>query len=130
MVNNVVVMGRLTRDPELKQTASNVPMATFRIACERDYKSRDGKRETDFIDIIAWRQTAEFVSRFFTKGRLVVVTGKMQSRNWEDKDGNKRTNLEVVAESVYFADSKRDEEKQTRPPEFVPIDEDDDLPFD
>ena len=126
MLNNAVVMGRLTKDPELKQTANNVPMATFRLACERDYKGKDGKRETDFIDVIAWRQTAEFVARFFTKGRLVTIDGKLQSRNWEDKDGNKRTNLEVVADNVYFSDNKIDK----RPPEFVPIDADDsELPF-
>ena len=109
MLNHIVLMGRLTRDPELRRTGSGIAVASFRLAVDRDFGPKDGaERETDFIDIVAWRSTAEFVSRFFTKGRMAVVSGRLQMRNWTDKEGNKRTSAEVVADNVYFGDSKRD----------------------
>ena len=109
MLNHIVLMGRLTRDPELRRTGSGIAVASFRLAVDRDFGPKDGaERETDFIDIVAWRSTAEFVSRFFTKGRMAVVSGRLQMRNWTDKEGNKRTSAEVVADNVYFGDSKRE----------------------
>ena len=109
MLNHIVLMGRLTRDPELRRTGSGVPVASFTVAVDRDFGSREGgEKETDFIDIVAWRNTAEFVSKYFTKGRMAVVSGRLQIRNWNDKDGNKRRSAEVVADNVYFGDSKRE----------------------
>ena len=109
MLNHIVLMGRLTRDPELRRTGSGIAVASFRLAVDRDFAPKDGgEKETDFIDVVAWRSTAEFVSRFFTKGRMAVVSGRLQMRNWTDKEGNKRTTAEVVADNVYFGDSKRD----------------------
>ena len=108
MLNHIVLMGRLTRDPELRYTQSQTPVASFRIAVDRDFGGRDGaERQTDFIDIVAWRSTAEFVSKYFTKGSMAVVSGRLQMRDWTDRDGNKRTSAEVVADNVYFGDSKR-----------------------
>ncbi len=109
MLNHIVLMGRLTRDPELRRTGSGTPVATFTLAVDRDFGSREsGERETDFIDIVTWRSTAEFVSKYFAKGRMAVVSGRLQIRNWNDKDGNKRRSAEVVADNVYFGDSKRE----------------------
>ena len=109
MLNHIAIMGRLTRDPELRRTQSGTAVASFTIAVDRDYSSKDdGSKETDFVDIVAWRSTADFVSRYFSKGRMAVVSGRLQMRKWEDKNGNKRTSAEVVADSVYFGDSKRD----------------------
>lgn len=109
MLNHIVLMGRLTRDPELRRTGSGVAVATFSLAVDRDFgNSATGEKETDFIDIVAWRNTAEFVSKYFTKGRMAVVSGRLQIRNWTDKEGNKRRSAEVVADNVYFGDSKRD----------------------
>ena len=109
MLNHIVIMGRLTRDPELRRTGSGIAVASFTVAVDRDFGNRDnGERETDFIDCVAWRQTGEFVSKYFTKGRMAVVSGRLQIRNWTDKDGNKRRSAEVVADNVYFGDSKRD----------------------
>jgi single-strand DNA-binding protein len=108
MLNKIVVMGRLTRDPELRRTQSGLSVTSFSVACDRDFKSQSGEKETDFIDIVAWRNTAEFVSKYFAKGRMAVVTGRLQIRNWQDKEGNKRRSAEVVADNVYFGDSKRD----------------------
>ena len=109
MLNHIVLMGRLTKDPELRRTASGVAVASFSIAVDRDFgKTESGDRETDFIDIVAWRQTAEFVSKYFSKGRMAVVNGRLQIREWTDKEGNKRRSAEVVADNVYFGDSKRD----------------------
>lgn len=111
MLNRIVLMGRLTRDPELRHTQAGTPVASFSLAVERDFKDKaTGEKSTDFIDIVAWRQTAEFVSRFFTKGRMAVVEGRLQLRDWTDKDGNKRRTAEVLAEHVYFGDSKREAE--------------------
>ena len=109
MLNHIVLMGRLVRDPELRYTQANVPVASFRIAVDRDFGGRDGgDRQADFIDCVAWRQTGEFVSKYFTKGRMIAVSGRLQIREWTDRDGNKRTTAEVVADNVYFGDSKRD----------------------
>ena len=112
MLNQIVLMGRLTRDPELRYTQSQTPVATFRIAVDRDFPGRDGgEKQTDFIDIVAWRQSAEFVSKFFTKGSMVIVTGRLQMRDWTDRDGNKRTSAEVVADRVMFGESRRSREE-------------------
>ena len=108
MLNRIVIMGRLVRDPELRRTQSGIAVTSFRIACDRDFKSQNGEKGTDWIDVVAWRQTAEFVSKYFAKGRMAVVEGRLQSRDWTDKEGNKRTAIEVVADNVYFGDSKRD----------------------
>ena len=111
MLNHIVLMGRLVRDPELRYTQAQVPVASFRIAVDRDFGGRDGnERQADFIDCVAWRQTGEFVSKYFTKGRMIAVSGRLQMRDWTDRDGNKRTSAEVVADNVYFGDSKRDGE--------------------
>ena len=109
MLNHIIIMGRLTRDPELRRTGSGIAVASFTLAVDRDFSPKDGgERETDFIDCVAWRQTGEFVSKYFTKGRMAVVSGRLQIRSWTDKDGNKRRTAEVVADNVYFGDSKRD----------------------
>jgi single-strand DNA-binding protein len=108
MLNHITIMGRLTRDPELRRTGSGIAVASFTVAVDRDFGGRDGgERETDFIDCVAWRQTGEFVSKYFTKGSMIVVSGRLQIRNWNDKDGNKRRTAEVVADNVYFGESKR-----------------------
>ena len=143
MLNQVTIMGRLTRDPELRRTASGIAVASFSLAVDRDYADDSGERPTDFIDCVAWRSTGEFVSKYFTKGRMAVVNGRLQIRTWKDKDGNNRRVAEILADSVYFGDSKRAE----RPTNGVPAgysapsapaaaadyamldDADDDLPF-
>lgn len=108
MLNKIILMGRLTRDPELRHTGSGTAVASFSLAVDRDFKSQGGEKETDFIDIVAWRNTAEFVSKYFTKGRMAVVEGRLQIRDWTDKDGGKRRTAEVIAENVYFGDSKKE----------------------
>ena len=108
MLNKIILMGRLTRDPELRRTGTGTAVTSFSLAVDRDFKSQSGEKETDFIDIVAWRSTAEFVSKYFTKGRMAVVEGRLQIRDWTDKDGGKRRSAEVVADNVYFGDSKRD----------------------
>lgn len=108
MLNHIVLMGRLTRDPELRRTGSGIAVASFSLAVDRDFAAQGAEKETDFIDIVAWRNTAEFVSKYFTKGRMAVVSGRLQIRNWTDKEGNKRRSAEVVADNIYFGDSKRD----------------------
>ena len=109
MLNHIVIMGRLTRDPELRRTGSGVAVTSFSLAVDRDFgKNENGEKETDFIDCVAWRQTGEFVSKYFAKGRMAVVSGRLQIRNWTDKDGNKRRSAEVIADNVYFGDSKRE----------------------
>ena len=109
MLNKIFIMGRLTRDPELRRTQNGTAVTSFTLAVDRDFKNADGTKETDFIDCVVWRQTAEFVSKYFTKGRMAVVEGRLQIRDWQDKDGNKRRNAEVVADNVYFGDSKKDD---------------------
>ena len=109
MLNKIFLMGRLTRDPELRRTQTGTPVASFSLAVDRDFKDKStGERTTDFIDVVAWRQTSEFVSRYFTKGRMAVVEGRLQIRDWTDKDGGKRRTAEVIADNIYFGDSKRD----------------------
>ena len=111
MLNHIVIMGRLTRDPELRRTGSGIAVTSFTVAVDRDFgKNENGEKETDFIDCVAWRQTGEFVSKYFTKGRMAVVSGRLQIRSWTDKEGNKRRTAEVIADNVYFGDSKRDGE--------------------
>jgi single-strand DNA-binding protein len=108
MLNRIIIMGRLTRDPELRRTQNSTAVASFTLAVDRDFKGEDGKRATDFIDIVAWRAVAEFVAKYFTKGRMAIVEGRLQLRDWKDKDGNARRSAEVIADNVYFGDSKRD----------------------
>ncbi|MBQ7778223.1 MAG: single-stranded DNA-binding protein [Oscillibacter sp.] len=108
MLNKIFLMGRLTRDPELRRTASGTAVTSFSLAVDRDFKSQNGEKETDFIDIVAWRSTAEFVSKYFSKGRMAVVEGRLQIRDWTDRDGGKRRSAEVIADNVYFGDSRRD----------------------
>lgn len=111
MLNRIIIMGRLVRDPELRTTQSGIPVTSFTLAVDRDFKNRDsGEKSTDFIDVVAWRQTAEFVCKYFAKGRMAVAEGRLQIREWKDRDGNNRRTAEVVADNVYFADSKRDAE--------------------
>ena len=134
MLNKVILMGRLVRDPELRHTGNGTAVASFSLAVDRDYKSQSGERETDFIDIVAWRSTAEFVSKYFSKGRMAVVDGRLQIRDWTDKDGAKRRTAEVVADNVYFGDSKRlvsDSDTAAPSGKFaeVPEDEKGELPF-
>lgn len=107
MLNKIILMGRLTRDPELRRTQSGTAVASFTIAVDRDFKAQNGEKETDFIDIVAWRSTAEFVCKYFSKGRMAVVEGRLQIRDWTDRDGGKRRSAEVVADNVYFGDSRR-----------------------
>ena len=108
MLNKIFIMGRLPRDPELRRTQSGTPVTSFSLAVDRDYKTQSGEKETDFIDVVAWRATAEFVAKYFTKGRMAVVEGRLQIRAWQDKEGNNRRSAEVVADNVYFGDSRRD----------------------
>lgn len=131
MLNKIILMGRLTRDPELRRTGSGTAVASFSLAVDRDFKTQDGERETDFIDIVAWRSTAEFASKYFTKGRMAVLEGRMQVRDWTDKDGNKRRSTEVVAENIYFGDSKRPESGAADKQEVreLSADEEGELPF-
>ena len=119
MLNKVFIMGRLTRDPELRRTQTGTAVASFTLAVDRDFKDKStGERTTDFIDVVAWRQTGEFVSRYFTKGRMAVVEGRLQIRDWTDKDGNKRRTAEVVADQVYFGDSRRENEGGSCAPSY------------
>ena len=116
MLNPIVIMGRMVRDPELRSTQSGTSVCSFTLACDRDFKSKDGgEKETDFIDCVAWRSTAEFVSKYFTKGRMAVASGRLQLRDWKDRDGNKRRSAEIVTDNVYFGDSKKEQE----PPEVA-----------
>ena len=136
MLNKVVLMGRLTKDPELRRTGSGTAVTSFSLACDRDFKSKSGDKETDFIEVVAWKNTAEFVSKYFRKGRMAVVDGRLQIRDWTDKAGNNRITAEIVADNVYFSDSKRDSDsaynaqEDEKKPGFAEISEDDgDLPF-
>ena len=110
MLNKIFLQGRLVADPEMRHTPSGVAVASLRLAVDRDFKSQSGEKETDFIDIVAWRSTAEFVSKYFSKGRMAVVEGRIQIRDWTDKDGGKRRSAEVIANNVYFGDSKKDDQ--------------------
>jgi len=109
MLNHITIMGRLVRDPELRRTGSGVAVASFCVAVDRDFAPKDGgERKADFINCVAWRQTGEFISKYFTKGRMIVVDGRLEMRDWTDRDGNKRTTAEVIVDNAYFGDSKRD----------------------
>lgn len=121
MPNHIIIMGRLTKDPELRYTDSGAAVASFTLACDRDFKDKSGQKATDFIDIVAWRNTAEFVSKYFSKGRVAVVSGRLQIRIWQDKDGNNRRAAEVVAENIYFGDSKGDSKQEM--PKITPQDD-------
>jgi single-strand DNA-binding protein len=133
MLNNVVIMGRLTQDPELRRTQSGTAVTSFTMAVDRDFKSQSGEKETDFIDVVAWRNTGEFAAKYLAKGRMAAVEGRIQVRDWQDKDGNRRKSVEVVADNVYFADSKRDskpqESRTVDDQEFDEIEDDGDFPF-
>ena len=107
MLNHITIMGRLTKDVELRTTNSGTAVASFTLAVDRDFSGKDAEKETDFIDCVAWKHTAEFVSKYFSKGRMAVVSGRLQMRKWTDKDGNKRVSAEVVADNIYFGDSKK-----------------------
>lgn len=134
-MNKVILMGRLTADPELKTTQSGISVVSARIAVNRRFAKQGDPVTADFIDVVFWRQTAEFVAKYFSKGRQIALVGSLQTRAWQDKDGNKRTSVEVVADEVYFADSKQSEKVQELPKYEVPqgeyeeVDDDDDLPF-
>ena len=110
MLNHITIMGRITKDIELRRTPTGVAVASFTLAVDRDFKEKSGEKETDFIDCVAWKNTAEFVEKYFGKGRMAVVSGRLQIRNWTDKDGNKRRTAEVIADNVYFGDSKKESE--------------------
>lgn len=137
MLNVIVVMGRLVRDPELRRTNSGTAVTSFTLAVDRDFKGQDGERETDFIDVVAWKATAEMVAKFFTKGRMAAVKGRLQLRDWTDKNGVKRRTAEIIADTVFFADRRPDAAARGGvdvPGEFVELDEDEaeadgDLPF-
>ncbi len=118
MLNHITIMGRLTRDPELRRTGSGTAVASFTVAVDRDYSGKDSEKKTDFFDCVAWRNTAEFASKYLTKGRMVVVSGRLEFRDWNDKEGNKRRSAEVNVDNVYFADSKRDTESSSAPANY------------
>ena len=130
MLNKIIIMGRLTRDPELRSTQNGTAVASFTLAVDRDGKDKQtGERAVDFIDCVAWRQTAEFVSRYFSKGRIAVVEGRLQLRDWTNKEGNKRRAAEVMVNSIYFGDSKRENADATEELQFQEMEDDGDLPF-
>lgn len=131
MLNKCILLGRMTRDPEIRRTNGGTAVTSFTLAVDRDYKS-NGEKETDFIDVVAWRNTAEFVSKYFSKGRMAIVEGRLQIRDWTDKNGNKRRTAEVVADNVYFGDSKKEnkQEPEYKQADFAEISEEDgELPF-
>lgn len=142
MLNKIFIMGRLTRDPELRRTQNGTAVAGFALAVDRDFKNADGTKETDFIEVVAWRSSAEFVSKYFAKGRMAIVEGRLQIRDWTDKDGNKRRNAEVVADNVYFGDSKKEGDSsggykaagkavdvEPEAGDFAEVEDEEDLPF-
>ena len=134
MLNKIIIMGRLTRDPEMRHTQTGTSVASLTLACARDFKTQNGEKETDFVDVVVWGTTAEFAANYFTKGRMAIVDGRLQFRDWQDKYGNKRKTAEVVADRMYFGDSKQEgkqeSKKQTAPAEdFCEIEDDGDLPF-
>lgn len=128
MLNHIVIMGRLTAAPELRYTQSNTPVAPFTLAVDRDYQQGGSEKQTDFIPCVAWRGTAEFVSKYFTKGSMAAVSGRLQLRDWTDKDGNKRRTAEVVADNIYFGESKKRDASPDVPFEELP-DDDGEIPF-
>ena len=134
-LNRITIMGRLTRDPELRRTQSGTPVTSFTMAVDRDFKSQSGDKETDFIDVVAWRNTAEFAAKYFTKGRMAIASGRLQIRDWQDNNGNKRRSAEVIADSIYFGDSKpQDAQPEVHAvnvdaSDFDEIEDDPDIPF-
>ena len=130
MLNKIIAMGRLTATPELKTTGNGTSVCSFTLASDRDYKAKDAERETDWLDCVAWRGTAEFISKYFDKGRMMVVEGRLQTRTYEDKNGNKRKATEILVDNAYFGDSKRDTDTHTHTDnEFSEIPDNGDLPF-
>lgn len=130
MLNHIVLMGRLTRDPELRRTGTGTAVASLTVAVDRDFAAAGAERETDFFDVVAWRNTAEFVGKYFSKGDMIAVSGRLQIRPWTDKDGNKRRSTEIIAESVYFGGTKKSGSDNGAAQDFEQIgDPDDDLPF-
>ncbi len=142
MLNKIFIMGRLTRDPELRRTQNGTAVTSFTMAVDRDFKNADGTKDTDFIDVVAWRNTAEFVSKYFAKSRMAVVEGRLQLRDWTDKDGNKRRNAEVLADNIYFGDSKKEGDSsggykaagkavdvEPEAGDFAEVEDDGDIPF-
>jgi single-strand DNA-binding protein len=130
MLNTITICGRICNELELKTTTTGTEVLSFTVACERDFKNSNGEKEADFIDVVAYKNTAVFVSKYFAKGRMAIVDGRLQTRNWEDKNGNKRKSVEIIANNVYFADSKTNTEQNTAPttaPNFENVD--DELPF-
>ena len=127
MLNHIILQGRLVRDIEVRNTNTQIPVATFTLAVERDYVTGT-ERTVDFFDIVAWRKTAEFAQKYFGKGSLMIVDGTLQTRKWEDKNGNSRVNWEVIANHIYFGDSKRQETKEPKP-DFEEVNDDEELPF-
>ena len=130
-LNKIVICGRLGGDPELRMTGSGIPVCSVNLAVDRDFSGKDGKKETDWIPVVAWRNTASFIKNHFTKGRMMIVSGSLQIRKWEDKEGNKRSTAEVVADNVYFADSKRDggDFGVIENDDANPFEDEEDLPF-
>lgn len=134
-LNRITIMGRLTRDPELRRTQSGTPVTSFTMAVDRDFKNQSSEKETDFIDVVAWRQTAEFVARYFAKGRMAIASGRLQIRDWQDMDGNKRRSAEVIADSIYFGDSNPQDAQpavhavNVDASDFDEIEDDPDIPF-
>lgn len=134
-LNRITIMGRLTRDPELRRTQSGAPVTSFTMAVDRDFKSQSGDKETDFIDVVAWRNTAEFAAKYFTKGRMAIASGRLQIRDWQDNNGNKRRSAEVIADSIYFGDSKPQDAQpavhavNVDASDFDEIEDDPDFPF-
>lgn len=148
MLNIACIMGRLAADPELRHTQSQVPVTTFRVAVDRNYQPKGQEKQTDWIDVVAWRNTAEFISKYFRKGSMIVVQGSIQTRSYDDREGNKRWSVEIVADQVFFGEPKRDDGNSTRfqaqtpqfneappafstaaPADFEEIIGDDELPF-
>ena len=132
-MNKIFLMGRLTKNPELRRTGSGTAVTSFTMAVDRDFKSQSGEKETDFIDVVAWRSNAEFVAKYFAKGRMAIVEGRLQIREWKDAEGNKRRNAEVIADNVYFGDSNTNRDSTAASgntnPAFQEVEEEDDLPF-
>lgn len=137
MLNIIILTGRLVADPTLRYTQSQTPVASFTIACDREFKDENGNKQTDFVEVVAWRNTAEFASKYFSKGRMATVKGRLQIRSWKDKDGNNRKTAEVVAESIYFADSNKQNSEQRSEQSYAParddgyaeLEDDGELPF-
>lgn len=130
MLNKVIVMGRLTHTPELRYTQNQTPVASFTVAVDRDYQTGGSERQTDFVECAAWRHTAEFVNKYFTKGQMIVVSGSLQSRKWQDKAGNNRVSWEVVADSVHFCGDKKSETMNVSAEDFEDLGDDEgEIPF-